>query len=349
MKSENGLRLKRGARIIGWLLLAGFMTYVASATFPMAMSIITTILPFILVVMLVIPPKMVLRSRKIVLVLLAITLMGAYQASAGIKIQEEEKLANLKIFSPETYVDKLKSLGRDDEWFAALKDIRPEEYAVEKARRDEIVQWGQLRKEKQARIDRVKQLYKRAGDEGRNGITLKASDYEGTWNLIVTEGRLTCEQGPVYKGTPRPYVLFEAKGKTYGVNGAAMGKGGYPDARTLLAGEAGEAPYVLKMLDLLVNVGSEMCKATITENCGGEFTARRAAVAYVQSRLKSPSTADFPLLDLRYAMLECGVWSVKSYVDSQNTYGATIRTNFSAIVERKADGTWKPIDLQFLP
>lgn len=348
MKSENGLRLKRGARIVGWLLLTGFITYVAAAAFPTAMSVLITLATLILLVMLIKPPKMVLQSRKMVLVLLAIAFMGDWKTSDVLQGQEEEKLANLKVFSPEEYVDKLKSLGRDDEWFAALEDVRPEEYAAEKARRDEIIRLHQVGKAVQARKDRISQLYKKAGDKGRHGITLKASDYEGTWNLSVREGRLHCKQGPMANGTPRPLVLLDTGGKSYGINGAAM-TNGYADARTLLAGDAGVPPYDDKMLDPLLTAGLTMCKKTLIEICGGEFSARRAAIDYVQTRLKSPSTADFPLLDMRYAMLECGVWSVRSYVDSQNTFGATIRTNFTAIVERKANGTWIPIDLETQP
>ncbi|PCI37689.1 MAG: hypothetical protein COB46_13105 [Rhodospirillaceae bacterium] len=339
MKSENGSRLKRGARIVGWLLLTGFITYAASAAFPMAMSIITTILPFILVVMLVIPPKMVLRSRKIVLVLLAITLMGAYQASAGIKIQEEEKLANLKVFSPEAYVDKLKFLGRNDEWFAALKDIRPKEYAAEKTRRDEITQLHQARKVAQERSDRIRQLYADANDKGRNGLDLKAQDFAGTWNLSVSEGRLHCEHGPMTNGKPRPLVLLDAGGQSYGINGVAMSNG-YADARTLLAGGAGVPPYDNKMLEPLLKAGLSMCKATLNEQCGEGDMAFVYSQTFVKRKLKSPSSADFPYSARRSEMSECGTWNVISYVDAKNAFGTVIRTPYAASVTRQSKNKW---------
>ena len=50
---------------------------------------------------------------------------------------------------------------------------------------------------------------------------------------------------------------------------------------------------------------------------------------YVEENLKSPSTADFPassLTDIRD--LGNNLFETRSYVDSQNSFGATIRTNF---------------------
>ncbi len=145
------------------------------------------------------------------------------------------------------YVDELKELGRDEEWLAALKEVRPNEYKAELTRRSEKHETEQLKENADA------------GDEVRDSLVVTSSEYPHLWNLTVTEGRLRCEDGPLYNGVPRPYVLFEAGGKTYGVNGAAMGKGGYKDARTLLKGEAGQPPYDLKMLDILLKAGLERC------------------------------------------------------------------------------------------
>jgi len=270
-------------------------------------------------------------------------LFGMFAVWVGTNNQErkalEAELANLKIFSPEVYVDKLKFLGRDDEWLTALKDIRPEEYVAEKARQDEAIQLRQAQKAEQGRRDRIKQLHKRAGDEGRNGITLKASDYEGTWNLNVTEGRLSCKQGPMANGKPRPLVLFDAGGKSYGINGAAM-TNGYADARTLLAGDAGVPPYDDKMLDPLLKAGLSMCKATLNERCGDRIEAITYAQIFVKKRLKSPSGADFSLLNTRTGMSECGTWNIVSYVDAKNSFGVEIRTPYAASVTKQAKSKW---------
>jgi hypothetical protein len=71
---------------------------------------------------------------------------------------------------------------------------------------------------------------------------------------------------------------------------------------------------------------------------------------FVLSMLKSPSTADFPLLDYQAVKIEPGHWMVQSYVDAQNSFGAMIRNSW--IVELKFDGgdwadirNWTLIDI----
>jgi len=253
--------------------------------------------------------------------------------------EQELELANLKIFSPEAYVDKLKILGRDDEWFAALKDVHPEEYAAEKARRDEVARRQQAQRFEQGRQDRINQLYKTASDTGQYGIDLKAQDFAGTWNLSVNEARLHCEHGPMANGKPRPLVLLDAGGQSYGINGVAQ-TNGYTDAHTLLAGDAGVPPYDDKMLDPLLKAGLAMCKATLAKTCGDRIEAITYAQIFVEKRLKSPSSADFSLIDTRAGMSECGTWNVVSYVDAQNSFGVEIRTPFSASVTRQSKSKW---------
>lgn len=50
--------------------------------------------------------------------------------------------------------------------------------------------------------------------------------------------------------------------------------------------------------------------------------------AVVKSRLKSPASADFPFLDRKSYYRGKHKYIIKSYVDSQNSFGANIRTNY---------------------
>lgn len=50
----------------------------------------------------------------------------------------------------------------------------------------------------------------------------------------------------------------------------------------------------------------------------------------VRERLKSPSTADFP--DTNYRQESSGVFDVRGTVDSQNGFGATVRSIFGCTV-----------------
>lgn len=55
--------------------------------------------------------------------------------------------------------------------------------------------------------------------------------------------------------------------------------------------------------------------------------------AHVTQRLTSPASADFPFLDFT-AVRDGGPnqYRVRSYVDSQNAFGAVLRTNFNCLI-----------------
>lgn len=68
---------------------------------------------------------------------------------------------------------------------------------------------------------------------------------------------------------------------------------------------------------------------------------------FVTSKLKSPSTAKYPLSYGNGSKRMKGQqYSINSYVDSQNGFGAMIRTNFIVVVEQYEENEWKLIDLQ---
>jgi len=62
-----------------------------------------------------------------------------------------------------------------------------------------------------------------------------------------------------------------------------------------------------------------------------KFTAYRYASDFVKQRLKSPSTAKFPgTIEKDSHITEyAGTYIINSWVDSQNSFGAMIRSNFS--------------------
>jgi len=70
-----------------------------------------------------------------------------------------------------------------------------------------------------------------------------------------------------------------------------------------------------------------------------EHEAKAVAEGQVEALLKSPSTADFSgLRDTKIAPITDG-YKVVGYVDSQNSFGATIRSTYSAeIYLDKASG-----------
>ena len=62
---------------------------------------------------------------------------------------------------------------------------------------------------------------------------------------------------------------------------------------------------------------------------------------FVEKQLKSPKSADFPFGGGTYHTKDLGNgrYEVNSYVDSNNAFGAEIRTNFKGVIKRK-DGGW---------
>ncbi|MCW8811019.1 MAG: hypothetical protein OQJ93_01955 [Ignavibacteriaceae bacterium] len=74
---------------------------------------------------------------------------------------------------------------------------------------------------------------------------------------------------------------------------------------------------------------------------------------FVEDKLKAPSTAEFPYYNDRNVSVikvngTTNQYIVKGYVDSQNSFGAMIRTRYICTVRHKYDSTWELVDLQFL-
>jgi len=71
------------------------------------------------------------------------------------------------------------------------------------------------------------------------------------------------------------------------------------------------------------------------------------AKEYVKSNLKAPRTAKFPWLDYNVDRYENQIYIVTSYVDSENSFGAMIRTNFTVKVQQVSEGNWRYLDASF--
>ena len=56
------------------------------------------------------------------------------------------------------------------------------------------------------------------------------------------------------------------------------------------------------------------------------------AESVVGDRLKSPSTAKFCSVSDYTVTLDGNTWTIKGYVDAQNSFGATLRNNFTVVI-----------------
>ncbi len=70
--------------------------------------------------------------------------------------------------------------------------------------------------------------------------------------------------------------------------------------------------------------------------------AYSAAQQFVTGHLKSPGSAKYPDFDEEYVQLTGNnTYSVSAYVDSQNSFGALIRTSWQTTVRNDGDGNWR--------
>jgi len=82
--------------------------------------------------------------------------------------------------------------------------------------------------------------------------------------------------------------------------------------------------------------------AESNQNVAYEF-----AKGFVEDRLKSPSTAKFAShWDMKYEKVDARTWKLWFYVDSQNTLGATVRTQCYAKMMYLGPDSWKLLDIK---
>ncbi|QXP61542.1 hypothetical protein [Olleya sp. HaHaR_3_96] len=71
-----------------------------------------------------------------------------------------------------------------------------------------------------------------------------------------------------------------------------------------------------------------------------------ASQKFVERQLKTPSTAKFPALFKAKVKKKNGSFIITSYVDSQNGFGAMIRSNYTVELNQKPNGDVSLIDIK---
>lgn len=100
----------------------------------------------------------------------------------------------------------------------------------------------------------------------------------------------------------------------------------------------------------LLKIDKSPSETTLNSDSEGyEQVALILAEDIIKEKLKSPSTAEFPGLfesinHVKY--IGDNKYQIDSWVDSQNSFGATIRTRYSCIMVKEGDYNWSMYKLQ---
>lgn len=102
---------------------------------------------------------------------------------------------------------------------------------------------------------------------------------------------------------------------------------------------------VLIVLGCIYHFSSDNLKTNTTNNTvssvdNNKFLAYNYAIKFVKKELKSPSSAVFPTGNEKYDSvtdLGGGEYEINSWVESQNSFGAQIKTDFSCKIIIKDD------------
>lgn len=72
---------------------------------------------------------------------------------------------------------------------------------------------------------------------------------------------------------------------------------------------------------------------------------------FVKERLKSPASSIFPNINSKGVIVvhkENQLYIIESYVDSQNSFGAFLRSHFLGEIKQISDSKWELVSLEFL-
>ena len=70
---------------------------------------------------------------------------------------------------------------------------------------------------------------------------------------------------------------------------------------------------------------------------------------FVVRRLATPATADFPWFAFNCRKLGRDTYRISSYVDSENTFGATVRLAYSCVMKKTTNEIWTCRDMNLRP
>ena len=66
-----------------------------------------------------------------------------------------------------------------------------------------------------------------------------------------------------------------------------------------------------------------------------EFASKAFVISkyFVKRKIKTPATAQFPFTDFQYTLISPRIVEIRSYFDTQNSFGANVRTHYALRME----------------
>jgi hypothetical protein len=103
---------------------------------------------------------------------------------------------------------------------------------------------------------------------------------------------------------------------------------------------------LIVIIIVVSSIGSGGSGASSVREEHSEAGAWTACQQFVESRLRAPSTADYPWDYPRYTThLGSGKYRARAYVDAENGFSAKVRSSFDCQVQWDGGGTYRLIDL----
>jgi DNA-directed RNA polymerase subunit RPC12/RpoP len=97
------------------------------------------------------------------------------------------------------------------------------------------------------------------------------------------------------------------------------------------------------------DLGGSSSLSSVSSYPDDKYSLAVCAKDFIRDRLKAPSTAKFPDQDaFEIHNINPHVWKVFSYVDSQNSFGALLRTKYSVELQTESNGNCNLLNYEFL-
>ncbi len=105
---------------------------------------------------------------------------------------------------------------------------------------------------------------------------------------------------------------------------------------------------IIFIIYCMVSIFANNSSKTSSKNSSTDYKLEAYIMSqeFIEKELKAPATAEFPSYHKISVVQTDNRYKVKAYVDSENSFGAKIRTNYYITLERNSDESWTKISCE---